>query len=62
MNKPKLENFVEPIYRENKIVAHGINFSRYAFALELYVKQLEQQIGEIEMFYKTEMKLEKERC
>lgn len=62
MNKPKLAEFIEPVYQENKIVAHGVNFSRYAFALELYVKQLEQQIGEIEQFYKTELKLEKTRC
>jgi len=62
MNKPKLKDFIEPVYHENEIIAHGVNFSRYAFALELYVKQLEQQIGEIEEFYKTEMKLNPVRC
>lgn len=39
--KPKLEDFVEPVYNGNRVVAHGIDFGKYAFALERYIRELE---------------------
>jgi hypothetical protein len=41
MQKPKMEDFIEPIYNGNRLVAHGINFAKYAMALERYIQHLE---------------------
>ena len=43
MNKPKLADFIEPIYSGKRKVADGINFAKYAFALTHYIDFLEQQ-------------------
>jgi translation initiation factor IF-3 len=44
MDKPKLMDFLETVYQKGKPVAVGLNFAKYAFALEKYIHELEKKV------------------
>ena len=41
MDKPKIEECIKPVYRNGKVISHGVDFVEYATKLEEYIKWLE---------------------